>query len=90
MASEHGMRFLLDKMELWSALSYSNEVSCRVLPLILPLKMYKVELKCCLISPLGVMLFDEDLPDPASTIGNGRAEDAILGEAALKRRRTEG
>jgi hypothetical protein len=37
-----------------------------------------------------MMLFDEDLPDTVSTIGNGRAEHAILGEAALKRRRREG
>src|SRR5215510_2435008 len=32
MGSEHGMRFLLDKMELWSALSYSKEASCLVPP----------------------------------------------------------
>jgi hypothetical protein len=33
---------------------------------------------------------DEDLPETVSNNGNRRSEDAILGEAALKSRQTEG
>jgi len=37
-----------------------------------------------------MMFFDGDWPDTVSSIGKGWVEDAILGKAALKRRRTEG
>jgi hypothetical protein len=58
--------------------------SIALLPFLLP------QLKPLLDSPLDMIFFDGDLPDTVSKRGKGRVETAILGEAALKRRRTEG
>jgi hypothetical protein len=58
--------------------------SIALLPFLLP------QLKPLLDSPLDMIFFDGDLPDTVSNRGKGRVESAILGEAALKRRRTEG